>query len=112
MWSIALLINTSTWFEFKHNWHLICIVFLKLYLGEDNYDSGAQDALLGKISTIKSDSNTVDAIRSSEVVQDEDATKRTNHHLYDFDGGREADNDDEIDRIFSRVTKQKVNDPY
>ena len=33
MWSIALLINTSTWFEFKRNWKLIYIIFLQLHLG-------------------------------------------------------------------------------
>ncbi|CAF4396900.1 unnamed protein product, partial [Rotaria magnacalcarata] len=42
MWSIALLINTSSWFEFKHNWKLICLVLLKLHFGEDDHDREAQ----------------------------------------------------------------------
>ena len=109
MWSIALLINTSTWFEFKHNWHLICLVFLKLYAGESNCEKEAQDTLLEKISRIKSDSNIIDAIKSSAIVLDEDAAKINGHHLYDFDDDDGTNNDDdETDRIFPRVTKQKV----
>ncbi|CAF4732383.1 unnamed protein product [Rotaria sp. Silwood1] len=107
MWSIALLINTSSWLEFKHNWKLICLVFLKLHLGEEDYDRETQDALLEKINNIKSDTNTVDAIKSSEVIHEEDTTNTTGTCLYDFDDGADDDND-EVDKNFSTVTKQKI----
>ena len=108
MWSVSLLINTSTWYEFKHNWHLICLVFLKFYVGEDNCDGEAQGALLEKISHIKSDTNTIDAIKSSAIIQDDDVAKINGHHLYDFDDNEINNDDNEIDRIFPRLTKQKV----
>ena len=77
MWSMALLVNTSTWYEFKHNWKLICLVFLQLYIGKDNIGKEYQDALLKKIIKIKSDINIVDVIRQTVLDQDED----TKQHL-------------------------------
>lgn len=43
LWSIALLVNSLTWTEFKHNWKLICLVFLQLHLGEEHIDQVHQD---------------------------------------------------------------------
>ena len=102
MRSMALLITTSAWYEFKYNWHLMCLVFLKLYVVEDNCDGEAQYALLEKISHIKSDTNTIDAIKLSAIIQGDDEAKINGHHLYDFD------DDNEIDRIFPGLSKQKV----
>jgi len=84
MWCIALLINTSTWNEFKHIWQLICLVFLQLHLGEEYVNQEHQDTLLNKISRIKSDSNTADAIKSSDCVEDENGEETSDLGPYDF----------------------------
>lgn len=57
MWSISLLINTSTWNEMMHNWKLICCVFLQLHVNNENTSNQYCDALLKKIAKIRSDSN-------------------------------------------------------
>ena len=98
---MALLVNTSTWYEFKHNWKLICLVFLQLYIGKDNIGKEYQDALLKKIIKIKSDINIVDAIKQTVLDQDENTKTTSEENLYDF-------YDDEEDGNFSRITKQKV----
>ncbi|CAF2149342.1 unnamed protein product [Rotaria magnacalcarata] len=110
MWSIALLINTSSWFEFKHNWKLICLVLLKLHFGEDDHDREAQDALLEKINNIKSDANTVDAIKCIQVIQEEDTAKATGAYLYDFDDGADDDNDEIV--IDEELEANATNSPF
>ncbi|CAF2137982.1 unnamed protein product [Rotaria magnacalcarata] len=110
MWSIALLINTSSWFEFKHNWKLICLVLLKLHFGEDDHDREAQDALLEKINNIKSDANTVDAIKSIQAIQEEDTAKATGAYLYDFDDGADDDNDEIV--IDEELEANATNSPF
>jgi hypothetical protein len=57
MWSISLLINTSTWNEMMHNWKPICCVFLQLHVNSENTSNQHCDALLKKIAKIRSDSN-------------------------------------------------------
>lgn len=84
MWSIALLINTSTWDEFVHNWKLICFVFIQLHLGIEHENNEHRDALIYKISKIKNDSNTVTAIKSSEAVQDENKDDLFSSNIYDY----------------------------
>ncbi|CAF4415484.1 unnamed protein product, partial [Rotaria magnacalcarata] len=67
---------------------------LKLHFGEDDHDREAQDALLEKINNIKSDANTVDAIKSIQAIQEEDTAKATGAYLHDFDDGADDDNDE------------------
>jgi hypothetical protein len=92
MWCIALLINTSVWDEFIHNWKLICFVFLQLHLDGEHINEQYQDALMVKISKIHNDPNTNDAIKASENVQDEDLNNTFNSNIYDY-----YDSDDELD---------------
>ncbi|CAF3829497.1 unnamed protein product [Rotaria sordida] len=107
MWSIALLINTSTWYEFKHNWKLICLVFLQLSRGEGHGNRENQDALLDKIKKIKSDTNTVEAVKISESAEADKSKKGFDFDPYAFNE-EEEDNTVELDKNFSRVTKQKI----
>ncbi len=107
MWSVALLINSCTWVDFKCNWRLICLVFLQLHLDEEHVNEEHQDALLDKISKIKSDPNILDAIKTSDYVQDNNETPTCHSDIYDFDG-HEGDDTVEADRHFSRSTKKKV----
>ena len=109
-WSMVLLINDSMWDEFKHNWQLICVVFLQIYYGKDHCDREIQDALLNKISKVKSDPNNIDAIKSTETEQDKDASKSSYTDSYEFDDDKGEDDrdDDKIERSFSRVTNRKV----
>ncbi|CAF4076111.1 unnamed protein product [Adineta steineri] len=91
MWSIALLINTETWVEFQNNWRLVCYVFLQLHLGEENLNQEYQDALLQKITQIKTDSNTLDAMKSSDSIQDVNTKESSDFDEYEFC----SDDDDE-----------------
>ncbi|CAF0902184.1 unnamed protein product [Adineta steineri] len=84
MWSIALLINTGTWVEFQNNWRLVCYVFLQLHLGEENLNQEYQDALLQKITQIKTDSNTLDAMKSSDSIQDVNTKESSDFDEYEF----------------------------
>lgn len=84
MWSIALLVNTSTWNEFQNNWKLVCIVFLQLHLGEQDINRQYQDILLDKISKIKSDPNIADAIKSSDCVEDANSSDLCDLDTYTF----------------------------
>lgn len=86
MWSIALLVNASTWAEFKHQWTLISVVFIQLHLGNQCVHAQSQDALLDKISKLRSDPNTVDGMKTSEQAQDDDDDMNFDQHdSYDFD---------------------------
>lgn len=86
MWSIALLVNASTWAEFKHQWTLISVVFIQLHLGNQYVHAQSQDALLDKISKLRSDPNTVDGMKTSEQAQDDDDDMNFDQHdSYDFD---------------------------
>ncbi|CAF1463253.1 unnamed protein product, partial [Rotaria sordida] len=69
IWSIALLINSCTWIEFKYNWKIICLVFLEIHRGEKHTKQKYQDILLDKIRKIKSDSNTYSAVKSSNYFE-------------------------------------------
>ncbi|CAF4240825.1 unnamed protein product [Rotaria sp. Silwood2] len=107
MWSIALLINTSTWSEFKEKWKLFCIVFLQLYAANGVTHKDNKDILLQKIRDIKSDPNTVDAIKLTERIRDVNGTITSN--IYSYQSGDEEENDgDELNNWPSRLTKPKV----
>ncbi|CAF2661092.1 unnamed protein product [Rotaria sp. Silwood2] len=107
MWSIALLINTSTWSEFKEKWKLFCIVFLQLYAANGVTHKDNKDILLQKIRDIKSDPNTVDAIKLTEPIRDVNGTITSN--IYSYQSGDEEENDgDELNNWPSRLTKPKV----
>ncbi|CAF4236445.1 unnamed protein product, partial [Adineta steineri] len=84
MWSIALLINTGTWVKFQNNWRLVCYVFLQLHLGEENLNQEYQDALLQKITQVKTDSNTLDAMKSSNSIQDVNTKESSDFDEYEF----------------------------
>lgn len=107
MWSIALLINTSTWDDFKHNWKIICVVFIQLHVDEKHVNREYQDALLEKIRRIRSDPNTVAGIKASEQGANDNFSDVNHHDVYDF-------NDDDghhiakSDRYFRRPKQTKV----
>lgn len=107
MWSIALLINTSTWDEFVHNWKLICLVFIPLHLGIEHENNEHRDALIYKISKIRNDSNTATAIKSSETAKDENKDDLFSSNIYDY-----CERDDEVISIpsthRSKTKRQKV----
>ncbi|CAF3060330.1 unnamed protein product [Rotaria sp. Silwood2] len=65
MWSIALLVSTSTWSEIEENWKLICQVFLS-YSTNSNLNFKCHHAkLLSRISKITNDPNSTRAINQS-----------------------------------------------
>ena len=84
MWSIALLTNTSTWCEFVYNWKLICLIFIQLHLGDEYVNKEHQDALIYKISKIKNDLNTVNAIKLSEAAQNENGADLFQSDVYTY----------------------------
>ena len=101
MWCIALLINTSTWGEFLHNWKLICNVFIELHLGQQFINKEHQETLINKISKIKNDTNTRNIINSSDTISDNDTynSHYSNINYYD-------DSDDETDpKLISHGSK-------
>ncbi|CAF1441600.1 unnamed protein product [Adineta ricciae] len=108
MWSIAVLINTSTWCEFKSNWELICVVFLEIHCGDDHIHKENQDALLNKIIKIRSDPNIVVAIKSCDGLPDENVDECHGFDVYDFSDGHgdNGDNDDN-NMIQSNFRSQK-----
>jgi hypothetical protein len=107
MWCIALLINTSTWDEFIHNWKLICHVFVSLHLGQENNDKEYQNVLLEKIKKIKNDSNTRSVIKSSEDLQDKDQDNLYGSNIYDYCDS--DDSEDEVDtKLAEHVSKSKT----
>ncbi|CAF4583183.1 unnamed protein product [Rotaria socialis] len=107
MWSIALLINTSTWNEFVHNWQLICFVFIQLHLGEENVNKDHQNALIYKISKIENDPNISSAIKLSETVEDENEDNLLSSNVYNY-----YDDDEEIHsesvKHRSKSTQKKI----
>ena len=94
MWSMALLINTSTWLEFKRNWKLICIVLLQLHICNGHINRENYDALLSKIKNIKSGKNIFEAVKASESGRNHD---RTTLHSdpYNFDDEESEEFDDD-----------------
>lgn len=92
MWCIALLINSPTWKDFSHDWNLICLVFVQLYLGVDQVNKENYDALLNRISKIQSDSNTNKAIKTAERLQAQDGDVSSSSQAYAFDD----DNNDDV----------------
>jgi hypothetical protein len=106
MWSIALLINTSTWVDFKRNWQLICLVFLQIHHDENHINEEYQDALLNRIGKIKSDPDIRDAMKSSS--HDEDGNKTEAYHSNEYDFDRHEDDTDQVNRKFSRSSRKKV----
>lgn len=94
------------WNEFKQNWKLICLVFLQLHFGGEHVNEQNQDALLEKISKIKSDPNTLHGMK--RAANDKEREEREVYHndSYDFH--------DEIDiniseRNLRRSKMKKVN---
>ncbi|CAF4399193.1 unnamed protein product, partial [Rotaria sordida] len=80
-------------------------LILILQLGHGNREN--QDALLDKIKKIKSDTNTVEAVKISESAEADKSKKGFDFDPYAFNE-EEEDNTVELDKNFSRVTKQKV----
>jgi len=107
MWCIALLINTSTWNEFIHNWELICFVFLQLHLGGKNVNEEYQDALMDKIRKIHNDPNTNNGIKLSENLQDEDSYNMFSSNIYDYNESDE-EFDEELSEHVPRSKRKKV----
>lgn len=107
MWSIALLINTSTWNDFLHNWKLICIVFIELHMGQQHINKEHQESLIHKISKIKNDTNISNAIKFMDKISDDNTSESYCPNIYDF-----HDSDDEPDGEFfshaSKSVKKKV----
>lgn len=86
MWSIALLINTSTWNEMLHNWKLICYVFLQLHVRCENPNKKYQDALLDRIVKIQTNLDICAAIKSTEPKLSESIT---DYNPFDYDDDHE-----------------------
>lgn len=99
MWSIALLINTSTWSEVVHNWELICLVFMELHLGNESIDRQHHDALLDKISKIEGDPNASTIINS---IDDESIETANNQDPFEYD-----DSEDDLEQNEYLATSQK-----
>ncbi len=85
MWCIALLINSSTWKDFIHDWHLICLVFIQLHLEVSQVNKEHYDALLNRISRIQSDANTKKTIKMAESLDVEDENALSSSQIYTFD---------------------------
>ncbi|CAF5126582.1 unnamed protein product, partial [Rotaria sp. Silwood1] len=94
IWSIALLINSCTWIEFKHNWQLICLVFLQIHLDGKHVQQKHLDILLDKIRKIKSDSNTYNAVKSSNNFESDNPTNLYDSNIYNFFDDKYDDDDD------------------
>lgn len=113
MWSISLLINTSTWDEFLHDWQLICTVFVQLHLGKEHVNKESYDNLLNRITKIQSDPNLKKVIRSTESLQIDNGNNLSSSLVYEY---RDDDDDDGSDvnprlrlpRSESRSAKRKV----
>lgn len=67
VWSMALLINTSTWKEMLSNWRLICLVFWNYDNDEDGTSKNYSNLLL-KVQSISSDPNSNQAIGASKSI--------------------------------------------
>lgn len=80
MWSMALLINTSTWKEMLENWRLVCLVFLNIKRGEDTTESKRNHSkLLSKIGSITNDPN------ANRAIQDSKSIIKDNPDVFTFD---------------------------
>lgn len=108
MWSIALLINSCTWMEFKHNWQTICLVFLQIHLGKKHIKEKHQDTLLNKIRKIKSDTNIYNAVKSSNNLEADNSTDLCDSNIYKFHDDTNDDDDDPEpnDRFLQTKTKK------
>jgi hypothetical protein len=95
MWSVALLINTSTWKEMLENWKIICYVFLQMHVGNEDVNRQYYDTLLDKISKIRADPNISAVIQSTEPNSSESTT---NHDAFDYD---DPNDEHEFDEQFS-----------
>jgi len=71
MWSIALLVNTSTWIEMKENWRLICEVFLNYSINETANFKINYSILLTRISKISNDRTLSLAIEQTKQILSE-----------------------------------------
>lgn len=65
MWSVALLVNTNTWVDMKENWRLICELFLNYSTNETASFKVNYSVLIGRISQITNDENSLAAINQS-----------------------------------------------
>ena len=68
MWSMPLLINTSTWKEMLANWKLICLVFWNYGVNDDDHVEAKRNHsnLLSRIQSITNDPNSKQAIQESK----------------------------------------------
>jgi hypothetical protein len=100
MWSMALLVNTSTWEEIKENWRLICQVFLN-YTTTDNFFFKQHYAtVLHRISQITSDPN------SSRAIEQSKQTISTATDPFEFDDDNKMDDYDN-DQLHSNKNMKK-----
>lgn len=66
---MALLINTETWKRMIENWRVICLVFWNIGNNHDDHDAKRNYSnLLSRISSIKNDSNSKQAIEDSKSI--------------------------------------------
>ncbi|CAF1396575.1 unnamed protein product [Adineta ricciae] len=79
MWSMAVLVNSSTYDEIKENWRLICQVFLNYTTNSNLHFKKYYSMLLSRIMKITSDPNA-----SKAISQSKDLVKNTNDP-YEFD---------------------------
>jgi hypothetical protein len=117
MWSVALLVNTCTWEEFKCSWKLICNVFLQLHYGDEKQpiNQEYQDLLLNKIQKIKSDLDTCIAVQRSDSLED-DNNQAVLHDSYNYefdDDDNEEDPDDlKSNNTYSKSRKRRVRNSF
>jgi hypothetical protein len=109
MWSISLLVNTSTWPEMKENWRLICHVFLNYATNNDMNFKQYHATLLSHIGKITGDPNSSKAISQSKQVLSSTTDP------FEFDDDNDFD-DNENNQLHadknvkaSRKTKQSIN---
>ena len=98
MWSISLLVNTSTWIEMKENWRLVCRVFLSYAISDQTNLKLHQASLLSRISKITSDPNSSRAIDQSKQIL-MDAT----------DPFQYSDDDDDMDDFNNKRVRRNKN---
>ena len=106
MWSIALLINTSSWDDMMHNWKLICCVFLQLHTGIEDSKNEYHDALLSRISKIRADPNISSVIQSSGSDSSHPATHSDTFDYNDTD--EDINHDGEVLTSNSQINSKKT----
>ncbi|CAF3628835.1 unnamed protein product [Rotaria sordida] len=99
MWSIALLVNSSTWPEIKENWTLICQVFLSYSTNNDINFKQHHATLLVRISKITSDPNSSRAISQSKDILS------NRNDSFEFDDTSEIDDYDDNQMHTNEKTK-------